>query len=328
VRSVGRFGIIAYLCICLLAGFGFRFLKQTNFFKNISNHFSWLLLGLLLAFVIIEFKSTDFPFHPPIPTAKGKIYEDLAALPGKEAVIALPFSHFYGNEARFAAFQTQYMHLLQETGRPMMNGYSGKIPEFHTKLYSWVKNFPDEKSMAYLGSIVGLRYVVFHSSNDAVFHKEAFERKLTLFRSQLRLIRKDPMGNYLLKLQPVIRVDDLELLLPPDPSKERHLTFQLCWKPPILDSPQSRRTERLRISVTGANRKSNTEYVSTLSDIVMDQISEWIDADITVPKSIDPVLPYSLKLKIRNNARNGKVLIRNISISSIESRSGGHVNSS
>ena len=319
LRSAGRFGIVVYLCICLLAGFGFHFLKQSGFCKNLPKRSMWALLGILTALVFAEFKCRDFPLHRPLPSPAGTVYEDLASLPGKEAVIALPFTPFYGNEARFSALQTQYMHLLQATARPMVNGYSGKIPKFHTEIDAFVKNFPDEKSISFLGRLVGLRYVIFNARHAEHFRKKVFERKLSLFSQQLKWIGKDQGGNYLFEFFPVLRVDDLKLFLPPYPSKERHLTFQLRYEQSIPDDSRGRRAAPLRINVAVIHRHSNTEYIAALPDIVLDRTSKWIDVDITLPESIEPVLPYTLKFEIQAHSENHKVLMRDVKIVPVSS---------
>jgi hypothetical protein len=222
VRAVGRLGIVPLFVITVFAS-----LSLSDFLKWVEKKNVWLscLLGLSCSFAaLLELRNSEFPMQAenPIPAA----YSYLASLDEPGAVIALPVPP-NADLAHYSVVQTDYLRALQATGRPMVNGYSGKIPAFQWKMGTRLSNFPSSETVFYLGRLVGLKYIVYDARWDPAFDEAKFLERLAELKPQLELLHSCASNTYVFQLSPVLKGNRLELFLPPDTKKQRRLDLTL-----------------------------------------------------------------------------------------------------
>jgi hypothetical protein len=102
--------------------------------------------------------------------AQPTVYQYLAQLPGREAVIELPM--YTGTKRESAESKRMYASVLH--WRPLVNGYSGFTPERQVALADQLKDFPDDNSMAALRALgkQGVRYVIVHAGEQGIPRRE------------------------------------------------------------------------------------------------------------------------------------------------------------
>jgi len=302
LRAVGRVGIVACLLLTQLAAFGLR--EVLRAIRNPSlRPVAALPILLLLPFELrLRGQSTVSILSKP------KVYESLASLSDHDAAIALPMRS--ADDGRnFLNFNTIYMRAFQGTGHPFVNGYSGKMPEWHQTEGKILDSFPSEEALQRMGSIVGLRYVVLNKKYCLATNCDSLERlKSARNSAEFKLLFKDRRGNMLFKLDPVLKLNLLpgnELLLKPDTHSSRLLKLELRLYPK-----------------NGINQSRITfnHSAATASEGLIEEVEvnagEWLKLQIKIPPSSNSVLPQSIKVLSSNP--EAEVLIRNIELLSPE----------
>lgn len=286
IRVPSRLGIITQLCLILIAGFGLKPLLRIG-----QKDLSWRILLVLLLISSLELH------HQGLEISKGKspppVYAELSRLSAKGAVISLPLASPRHDLLRFVHDQTEYMHWLYDSGRPVVNGYTGMIPQFHERLPSRLRGFPDPVSLYHLSRLPGLRYVVYHPTKKTKFNEEEFSAALAKHQDQLQLITRDSFGNYLLKFSPKLTQPETRLFLPPDTRHERSLSFRIWY----VSKTYTEREVTLHIDPhadPGKNQKSS----SSDQTYVLKPNDDWKTITLSIPKSPDPCAPHTLSASL------------------------------
>ncbi|HEX5475509.1 MAG TPA: hypothetical protein VFX12_12690 [Vicinamibacterales bacterium] len=138
-------------------------------------------MGVLLA--IADLNGLPIDWHPALHVPE--TYALLAAAP-RGAVAEFPF---YGERIEFYQ-HARYMLLSTSHWQPLVNGYSDSIPGDFRRIAPVLATFPSHDSFAVLKQR-RVRYIVLHRD---LYRTEirSIERRLDPFRSDLRLMGRDP----------------------------------------------------------------------------------------------------------------------------------------
>lgn len=211
IRAIGRFGIVAFLGIATLSAIGLQLILC-----YVRATLAALATTAILSAIAVFECWPHSPVVSPEP-ATPPVWEQLAKIPGNEAVIALPYGSIPELGDLYSIVQTNAMRWSQPTGRPLMNGHAGVMPNFFHYLHQkHLRNFPDPASVRLLSSVVGLRYIVVHRSLLSAADAETFDLQLTN-HAELKTLFRDAEGNYLLELLPQaeLTLQPLTLRIPP-----------------------------------------------------------------------------------------------------------------
>ncbi|RLC82563.1 MAG: hypothetical protein DRI61_01955 [Chloroflexi bacterium] len=153
VRALGRWMILTWVGMGILAGFGLRKIvdKATN-----QTAKSVLILGIALL-GILEGWVAPLPISTVTPLKElPEVYHWLARQPGDFAILELPvFYPLYADETR-----RMYAGLLH--GKKLITGYSGVIPRDVKDLVDVLRDFPSPQAISEIArrGSQGLRYVL------------------------------------------------------------------------------------------------------------------------------------------------------------------------
>jgi hypothetical protein len=102
--------------------------------------------------------------------AQHGVYQYLAQLPGREAVIELPM--YVAPDAEAPEAKRMYASIVH--WRPLVNGYSGITPARQAALGAQLKDFPGEQSLAALRELgrQGVRYLIVHVGEPGLPRRE------------------------------------------------------------------------------------------------------------------------------------------------------------
>jgi len=316
VRAASRIGIIADLFIILLAAFGLKHLLN-KFAVTKRSAPAWIICIGLSVIQIVELKHSVFPLQPPL--AAPPVYQTLAAVENKGVVLALP-SGFIGDSAHdFALKQTKYMQWIQTSDQIMVNGYSGKMPKFQEERIPAVSRyFPSPRSIAYLTSIIGLKYIVFHSSESAEFDIKKFELALNEVKDQLKLLAKDEHGNYLFEIRSsreIARAGDTEFYASPSTSAKRYLSFEYSADTAAADVSPIEVKVRLGFEFDADNKQQ-----PVFRTFIVKPNKEWAKLTFTIPQSTSVVQPHKIIFSRPKATEGTSVSVRNVNISRTPSK--------
>lgn len=267
LRAAYRFGIVAGFMMILLFSLNLSRLRFT-------------FAALVLAGVALEFKTR--PYMPSVDTAKPKIYKKLDEIQTKGAVVSLPFGSPF-NGLDYSRRHTAYMLWTLESGRPMVSGWSSKLPAYYQFKGRFIDKFPSQISLNTLGQLVGVRYVLLNRQFIADFNVKRFLEELSVAGDQVKILHKTRRGSFLIEINPEVRLHELntkELYLPP--ANKRRLTFDIR-----SDSPST-----------------ITMYTPEPNKIEIN--GDYKTVTLEIPKSKHLIRPHKLKFEIGNS----KVFIR------------------
>jgi hypothetical protein len=153
VRAPVRFGYLAVIAAAMLAGFGLAAIRRTW-----SARSSGAIAAVALALAVLE------PFRAPLYLPKADpirpIYRELRDVPDA-VVVELPLPH------PWAVFHNaKYMLNSTLHWKPMVNGYSGFLPNSYRQHYDQLASFPDEHSIAALRHL-GVTHLFVHTDQLA-----------------------------------------------------------------------------------------------------------------------------------------------------------------
>lgn len=153
LRGAARFGHVALVMLAAVAGFGLAAFMGRFRRRAVQVAAGVLCLGLVTV-EALRAPLVFTPFHG-IPA----IYDTLAHIP--DAVLV----HFPLPNRLNAFGNVSYMLGSTRHWHPMLNGYSGFVPESYTRSRTELGGFPDARALAYLRGI-GVTHVVIHE--DAI----------------------------------------------------------------------------------------------------------------------------------------------------------------
>jgi hypothetical protein len=178
LRATARASIFAFTALAVLAAFGVRWLLE----KWPVQHRMIARVAVVLAALSIEYGSA--PMNLLAAPSPAPVYQLLQQLP-KGALAEFPMPR----RLQGSAYDPLYMFSSTSHWFPLVNGYSGFIPEQYQKTLDLMSSFPDDTAIARLRK-VGTRYVIVHE------HGYSREDHLAII-SKLRA-RRDvvPFGRY------------------------------------------------------------------------------------------------------------------------------------
>jgi len=169
IRAVSRFGYLGIVAAALLAGYGAASLRA----RLSADWHQTCLVFTLVALAIVETLAMPIGYTPfeGVPA----IYSRLAR--GGEGVVAeLPLP-----SPRGIALNSPYDLNSTAHWRPMLNGYSGSVPDSYAKHYQALRDFPGDAAIAALKSY-GVRYVFAHREGFEPTVLDAIDRQTSLER--------------------------------------------------------------------------------------------------------------------------------------------------
>jgi hypothetical protein len=150
LRATARASILAFAALALLAGFGARALLERWRDRLRAPALGLILLGALG----IEYGSAPMLLQTAPETPA--VYRLLRQLP-RGPVAEFPMPKRVGG----SAYDPLYMFSSASHWYPLVNGYSGFIPEHYLNTLDLMHDFPDEVSIDRLKQL-GTRYVIVH----------------------------------------------------------------------------------------------------------------------------------------------------------------------
>jgi len=178
LRAPARASIFAFAALAVLAGFGMRALRQ----KQPEGRPLMMASVAVIAALCIEFGSAPMRLQPAPRTPP--LYRFLTQLP-PGVVAEFPIPRRFG----WAAYDTLYMFSSISHWYPLVNGYSGFIPEHYRQTISLVSGFPDGASLKRLREI-GTRYVIVHQHG---YKPEEYNAIIFRLRARRDVV---PFGRY------------------------------------------------------------------------------------------------------------------------------------
>ena len=163
MRVAARFGMLVLLAIAVLAGVGASRLRR----QRVFGRWSTAALAAMLIAVNVEAMRAPFDYRPfdGIPN----LYSLLASEPGPVVVVEQPF---YPPEGIFENAE----YVLNSTGHwhPLMNGYSGFIPQSYREYVKTFWFFPREHAIDAMRR-AGVTHVIVHSQRFGVDARDVEE---------------------------------------------------------------------------------------------------------------------------------------------------------
>jgi hypothetical protein len=150
LRAPARAGAVTLLFVAALAGLGWARLQA----RLSGRRGRWLSAGAL-ALMLLEYAAAPLSLVAA-PLRTPDVYAWLAAQPhGAVAEYPWPDGHrFPGHDPVFAYFSTMHW-------KPLVNGYSGNVPDAYVSLLRDIQSFPGEDALGRLRR-AGVRYVIVH----------------------------------------------------------------------------------------------------------------------------------------------------------------------
>jgi hypothetical protein len=188
LRAAARFGYLYLLAVSLAAAYGTAWMAARA-------HTRWhrhAVIALALGLVTVEAWSA--PIHTREFTGVPAIYRQLRDVPGHVTLIEMPF---YPPEAFFENGE----YVLNSTAhwRPLMNGYSGYLPDSYRRRTSFFWYFPEARALDRLAS-EGATHVMVHLERFTPQEVAEIER---VMREQkvMTLVATDSQGHRLYKVR-------------------------------------------------------------------------------------------------------------------------------
>jgi hypothetical protein len=178
LRAPARASIFAFAALAVLAGFGTRALRQ----KRPEGRPLMMASVAVIAALCIEFGSAPMRLQPAPRTPP--LYRFLKQLP-PGVVAEFPIPRRFG----WSAYDTLYMFSSISHWYPLVNGYSGFIPEHYRQTISLLSGFPDGASLKRLREI-GARYVIVHQHG---YQPEEYNAIIFRLRARRDVV---PFGRY------------------------------------------------------------------------------------------------------------------------------------
>ena len=289
IRAIGRAGIPCVFFLCVVGALSLAT------FQDKKRRVAAPLLSMVLGLGLLENYVPQYPLdaqNQPPPAV-----DFLAGLPNDDrgAIIALPLVTELSNDgtvkswSEFARLNTQYMQWLFPANLPTVNGYSGQRTKLMRELPAQTLDFPDQRSVNALRSIVGLRYVLYASSKDPGFLQSEFDQRVKNLPGNLTLKMSDTAGNYLFELSGSSRVrTDTYLLAPSFPAGVVYVELMSIYKKDAAE---------VEVDIYAMNY-SQTSPIATAK---VKQNGEWERFLIKLPEVEDPVRPDWLTFRIKDD---------------------------
>jgi hypothetical protein len=270
LRAVSRSGLVAVWCILLTLPFFFNRLK-------IRGAVGYIVAFGLVFLVLLENWVVHTPFEPLPETPK--IYQTLADQPAGAAII-LPFAGELKDNGspvswrEFARLNVLAMNWAAETGKTIVNGYSGQRSQIMRHFPRQMANFPDQRSLETLSLLAGLRYVVVHAELSLESIEQIVQRTEN-FPGLLQLIKQDGSHALFLFTPSSHRLEpETNVRTPADP----RLTLQF----EIMTPASGEKTTPLELRVRESDQLENEVVLAV--DIPRDGENHLVNLPLPAPK--------------------------------------------
>ncbi len=284
IRAVSRMGILVAFFLSLLIPFAFQRLDKIRLISRIFLPLS------ILAWTVLE----NYPKYYPLENehrAQG-IFAELNNFVAKDdVVIGLPMtseelrSSKIGSWRAYSETSIEYQNWLLDQQVMLVNGYSGQQSKNAYELPWVTQSFPSEESLNTLGLIAGLKWIIFASHNQPSFNQQIFESKLAAYQDRLQIIKRDELGNYLIKLINATPLTLESYLQVPSYPANSKLVFNLKANSP----------EKQTIFVSLFVKKYGEVIPWKQLNLIAD--NTWQEFTVNVPKTPDRVRPVSIRFK-------------------------------
>lgn len=301
MRAISRAGIVSIFALHMCAAFSLAFLVEN---RRIGTSLATLVVALFLL--------ENFPHSYPLEPLKPQplVFQYLENQTDKRNALAvLPMTGILSSDGsvaswgEFARYNTNYMNWAFNTNMPLVNGYSGQRTKLMRELPGQLLGFPDQRSLAQLQSIAGLRYIVYVGKNDPAFNKVTFEHKISQFVGGVRLLMSDTDDNYLFEIIGEQRLrSDTMLLAPALPKGAIYAEFK---------APYQKGTNEIRLSVFAPDLTAEVP----LSEITLKANGEWETFKIELPRATNDVRPIRLTFKASSES---PIYLRNATFEKIK----------
>lgn len=286
IRAISRAGMVVILFLALLSALSLAFLQKILSLREIA-------FAPLLILVLVENYCTTYPLEPQ--SVSPPLFNAISALPSKDAILTLPFSAELNAQGevqswfQLARRQVDAMNWSLNTTHPTVNGYSGQRSWIINNFPKLMAGFPDRTSLNALGTVAGLRYVVFAPRFVENFNAEEFRHKLDGLAQQLELLGEDNEGNFLLEYKGEIKLSPkFYLLAPTQQDKSSNLVFSLM-------SPYEKADREITISL------QLEDSASELSNIKIKTDGVWNQYQVELPIRKSRVAPLKLRLLVSSS---------------------------
>lgn len=188
LRAAARFGYLYLVAVALLAAYGLAWIQQRLPPGRPRAAVAVVALGLVTA------EAWSAPIHTvPFDGVPG-IYRQLADASEPVVLVEMPF---YPPEAFFQNGE----YVLNSTAhwRPLMNGYSGYMPDSYRARAPYFWYFPESRALDRL-KVEGATHVMVHLERYPPHEVEAIQRVMN-DQDVLRLIATDTRGHRLYKVR-------------------------------------------------------------------------------------------------------------------------------
>jgi hypothetical protein len=172
LRATARMALVASVGLAVLAAFGFAAVQPRVGSSGRRKLLAACLLVLTVEYASLPLRLVDVSSEAP------QIYQLLRRLPPGPVVEIPP-----------GDYDTVYMVSSISHWNPLVNGYSGFIPQHYLDTMRTLQTFPDDRSIAHLESL-GVRYVIVHESQ---YEPDDFVELMLAMRRRPELV---PLGRY------------------------------------------------------------------------------------------------------------------------------------
>jgi hypothetical protein len=187
LRAAARFGYLYLLAVAFAAAFGTAWLAN----RTRSAHARRAVIGAAVVLVTVEAWSA--PIHTRVFAGVPAIYERLRDLPGPVRLVEMPF---WPPEAFFE--NGEYVINSTAHWRPLMNGYSGYLPQSYRDRAPFFWYFPQPRALDRLKP-EGVTHVMVHLERFPERDVLEIERAMRN-QSLLTLIATDSRGHRLYRV--------------------------------------------------------------------------------------------------------------------------------
>lgn len=280
IRAIGRLGQVSILIMYIL--FSLNFFLLSKKYKKAKY--------LFLIFVSINFfeQNVDNNHVFDISYLKNKniIEEKIKTFPKESVILYLPMQkytkNFFKNHYSIAFYNVKYMIKALSNEHFIINGYSGQMGKNLTIYPQKMSNFPDTRSINTLQYNYNLKYIVYDSSLIEDFNSQDFEKKLSSFSKDLKVLKKDG-SQYLIEY--IGSFENRETYFLRVPKYKNDITIKIKTENSPIDE------DFRKIEVRNMN---NDSYVDT---IAVGKDGGWKSYKINLDNTVieNKITPYRLK---------------------------------
>ncbi len=295
LRGISRIALIPILAAIILSARGLDLiLKKPPILYSIRRKYAIIVVIFGLTAVELQSRWDAIPRTLPAPP----IYKTLESLPGDGAVLSLPIGGYAHDGITSMNRNSLYMRWIEPSMHPVVNGFSGKVPPYFYYESEELDNFPSARSLSKIGQLVGVKYVILNRQFMKTSKLTAAINEISEIPEQVEIIEKDKQGNYLLKVNPLVRIQDIESrsLYITSARKERQLAFE--FRAPAL-------TEKTKLQIY------NGQELIYENELDVEAAKRWQHLSLLVKPSGRHVMPLEVKFIVANDS---EVQLRNIEL--------------